>query len=87
VARPGDDPAVTTTRVLTPNLSVGGWQHAWGYVSPANQAFTGTVALNLRLLSKTNPATGTVFVDEITLGATPGGPYRLYLPLTRREPR
>jgi hypothetical protein len=86
VARPGDDPAVTTTRVFTPDLNAGGWRHAWGYVGPANQAFTGTVALSLRLLSKTNPATGTVFVDEISLGATPGGPYRLYLPLARREP-
>jgi hypothetical protein len=78
---------VTTTRVYTPDLDASGWQHRWYYPGPREAALTGTVTIGFHLR---DPAPGdgpmtTVYLDEISLGATPGGPHRVYLPLTLKR--
>ncbi len=78
---------VTTTRVYTPDLDIGGWQHQWYYPGRPEAALTGTVTIRF-LLRDPAPGDGpviTVYLDEISLGATPGGPHRAYLPLALKR--
>ena len=71
--------AVTTTQVLTPPRPTGGWRHFWSYAAAPHAALSGTVTVAFR------PWEGAVYLDEVRLGATPGGPWRAYLPLVTRQ--
>jgi hypothetical protein len=70
---------VTTTLVLTPPLPTGGWRHFWSYAGAPHAALSGTVTVAFR------PWAGAVYLDEVRLGATPGGPWCAYLPLLTRQ--
>jgi hypothetical protein len=72
---------VTTTRVFTPSLDADGWQHLWYYPGLPRAALTGTVTIRFQVWQDGDEAATTVFLDEVSLGATPGGPYGIYLPL------
>jgi hypothetical protein len=72
---------VTTTRVFTPPLDADGWQHLWYYPGLPRAALTGTVTIRFQVWQDGDEAATTVFLDEVSLGATPGGPYGIYLPL------
>lgn len=78
---------VTTTLVLTPPLPTDGrWHHFWSYASPARTALTGTVTVAFRLQNQAAKASLEVYVDEVTLAATPGGRWRVYVPVAIRNP-
>jgi hypothetical protein len=71
---------VTTTWMVTPSLDVDGWTHFWTYVGPAESPITGTLSMRFRVYDDGGSAT-VVYLDEVSVGATPGGPYRAYLPI------
>jgi hypothetical protein len=78
-------PAVATTEVLTPSLAASGWQHLGHYVGPPGTAYTGTVTVHFQVRGGGGQALPVVYLDEVSFGAGPGGPKRLFLPLARRE--
>lgn len=76
----------TTTRVFTPPLDAAGWQHFWVHPSLIRAALTGTLTIDFRLwLTRDEGLPLLVYLDEISLGSTPGGPLRFYLPLILRH--
>lgn len=82
-AASGAGPPVTATRVFTPGLAPGDWRHQWYYLGPPHAVLTGTVTVEFRARHASPGGTpaAAVVVDEVSLGAAPGGPYRLMLPL------
>jgi hypothetical protein len=86
-AGPGLDgllaPALAKTYVFTPSLGTPGWQHLPIGFGPEGY-LTGTVTIQLQVWNDGDGAHTTVYLDEISLGRTPGGPYRSYLPLLLR---
>jgi hypothetical protein len=82
---PHANQAVTTTYVFTPSLASDGWQHVWYYPGPPEAYFTGTVMVHLRLEDDGDAAVTSVYLDEVSLGRTMGGPFRSYLPLVRKS--
>jgi hypothetical protein len=81
---PHSEQAVTTTRVFTPSLEAGDWQHLWFYPGPPEAYFTGTVTVHLRLEDDGDAAVTSVYLDEVSLGKTMGGPFRSYFPVILR---
>ena len=78
--------AVTSTRVLTPPLgATGTWLHFWSAIGAPQVALTGTVTVEFRLNEGGSDDPPLLYLDEVRLAATPGGPWRLYLPLLARE--
>jgi hypothetical protein len=75
----------TTTRLFTLPLNAAGWQHFWAYPALPRVALTGTVSVAFRLwLTRSQGLPFLIYLDEVTLGSTPGGPLRFYLPLIVR---
>ena len=74
---------VTVTHVLTPSLDVSGWTHLAHRLGPLDVALSGTVTLGFQLWHTPgdNPVTSTLYLDEVSLGRTMGGPHKGYLPL------
>ncbi len=81
----GDDgePA-SMTQILTPNLQVGGWFPVWVRAGPERSAFTGTVTVKLLLWADGLGYEVAVYLDEVSLGASPGGRHRVSMPLVFR---
>jgi hypothetical protein len=75
---------VTSTYLFTPSLAAGGWQHQWYRVGPAEAYLTATVTVQFQAWHADDDGTGAVYVDEVSLGPTPGGPHKAYLPLVLR---
>jgi hypothetical protein len=75
---------VTTTLRFTPSLDVPGWQHAWYYPGLPEAYLTGTVTIRFQVWNGGDDRTTTVYLDEVSLGATPGGPHKIYLPTVLR---
>ncbi len=71
----------TTTLVFTPSLDGDGWRHAWYYPGPPQATQFATVTIRFQVWDGGDGAATTVYLDEVSLGSTPGGPYRIYLPL------
>ncbi len=81
----GPTAGMTTTRILTPTLHTEGrWRHFWSYVSLSRAALTGTVTVAFRLQNQAGGEPLAVYLDEVTLAATPGGPWQVYVPLVVR---
>jgi hypothetical protein len=76
---------VTVTRVFTPPLDADGWEHLWYYPGLPHAALTGTVTVQFQVWQDGDESATTVFLDEVSLGATPGGPYGIYLPLVLKR--
>lgn len=78
---------VTWTALYTPALDAAGWHHAVYPAGPEDQALTGTATIRFQLwhASYTGSLTTTLYLDEVALGATPGRPNRVYLPLVPRR--
>lgn len=72
---------VTSQVVLTPTLDGAGWQHLSAAVGPPDAAFTAMVDLQFWWVAAESDSMGRVYLDEVSLGAMPGGPFRAYLPL------
>ncbi len=77
-------PTVMLTRIYTPSLGVGEWTHLWYSPGFQDRWLTGTLTLGFWLLRQGSVTTTTVYLDEVSVGATPGGPYKVYLPLVLR---
>ncbi len=75
--------AVTTTWTVIPSLDVDGWTHFWTPVGPADTYVSGTLSVQFRVYDDGGEET-VVHLDEVSVGATPGGPYRVYLPATSK---
>ena len=75
---------VTASHVFTPALDGDGWRHARYYAGPADAALTGTVTICLQVWNDGDDSATTVYLDEVSLGSTPGGPYKMYLPLVQK---
>lgn len=76
---------VTTTKVFTPSLDVEGWQHLWYQTGPPEAVLTGTVTIEFRVWNDGDSVTTTVYVDEVSLGATPDAKRRVYVPVVLRH--
>jgi hypothetical protein len=76
---------VTTTHVFTPDLGTGGWQHQWYRVGRPETYVTGTVTIQFEVWRGDEDEWTAVYVDEVSLGGTPGGPHKAYLPLVLRQ--
>jgi hypothetical protein len=79
-AGPGE--VVTTTWTVYPSLDTEGWAHFWTAAGPAGTAVTGTLDIRLRVADDGGGPT-VVLVDELSLGSTPGGPFRVFFPAVR----
>lgn len=77
-------PEMGMTRVFTPSLAGSDWQFLPLYPLPEGY-FTGTVAIQFQVWNDGDGASTVVYLDEVSLGATRGGPYKYYLPLTLRQ--
>jgi len=78
------DTAARQSLSFTRLLDAEGWQHQWYSLGVEGAYFTGTVTITLTLKNDGDESPTTVYVDEVSLGRTPGGPFRAYLPLVRR---
>jgi hypothetical protein len=70
---------VTTTRLFTLALAAAGWSHRWYDVGPPQAALTATVTVRFQV------GATAAYLDEVSLGATRGGPYQICLPLLGRR--
>lgn len=78
----GYEPSSTEqSLVFTPTLAVEGWQHQWYSIGAADAYFTGTVTIQLEVWNDGDGLPTSVYVDEVSLGRIPGGPFRTYLPI------
>jgi hypothetical protein len=76
--------SATETRILTPSLAGDVWQHQWLYAAEEDAYFTGTVTIHFRLRDDGDSTASSVYLDEVSLGSTAGGPFKAYLPLILR---
>ena len=76
---------ITTTYIYTPFLEGGGWEHAWFAAGPPDATLAATVTLAFELWTDGDDAPTTVYIDEVSLGRTLGGPFRIYLPLVDKQ--
>jgi hypothetical protein len=74
---------VTTTYVFTPDLEVSGWHPQWYRVGQPEAYLTGRVTVQFEA-GREDEGLAAVYLDEVSLGATLGGPYKIYLPLALR---
>jgi hypothetical protein len=81
----GSGPVLSRTEILTPSLAVGDWQHLAHRLGQPGTASTGRVTAHLQVRAGDGVTDAIVYVDEVSLGSGPGGPYRLLLPLARRK--
>jgi len=77
--------AVTATRVYTPSLTVEGWQHVSFQPGPLDQYLGGTVTIRLQVRDDGDGQATKVYVDEVSLGRTLGGPFKSYLPAVQKR--
>jgi hypothetical protein len=71
----------TETHVLTPSLVGNDWQHLWLYAASEDAYFTGTLTVHFQLRNDGDSTASTIYLDEVSLGRTAGGPFKAYLPL------
>jgi hypothetical protein len=71
------------TYVITPSLEAADWQHATLSLG-SDEYLTGTVTLQFQMWDDGDATATTVYVDEVSLGMTPGGPHKSYLPVVAR---
>jgi hypothetical protein len=76
-------PVTTTQQLCLPPLDGTGWQHFWCYPGPRDAPLTGTVTIEFRLRDE-EEGTAYVLLDEVSLGGTPGGPFKTFLPLVAK---
>ncbi|MEJ2734108.1 MAG: carboxypeptidase regulatory-like domain-containing protein [Anaerolineae bacterium] len=76
-------PDLGVTRVFTPSLEGSGWQHLSLYPLPEGY-YSATVTIEFEMWNDGDASSTTVYLDEVDLAPTRGGPYKYYLPLTQR---
>jgi hypothetical protein len=76
--------AVPSILAFTPSLDADGWQHRWYSLGVEDAYFTGTVTIHFEVWNDGDEFATTVYLDEASLGRTPGGPFRTYFPLISR---
>ena len=73
--------AISLSLTLTPSLSADGWKHQWYSLGVDDAFFTGTVTIYFEVWNDGDESPTTVYLDEASVGRTPGGPFRIYFPL------
>jgi hypothetical protein len=75
------------TLVFTPPLQAEGWRHQWYSLGPSDRSFTGTATIEFHVghVPAAAEATTAIYLDEVSLGRTAGGPWRIYLPSVTRS--
>ena len=76
--------AVTTTWTVLPGLDALGWTHFWTPLGPPGAYVSGTLGIQFRMVDDGAEAT-LVYLDEVSAGATPGGPHRVYVPTAAKD--
>lgn len=82
--RASQTPAVEVTHVFTPSLEGTDWQHLPLYPLPEGY-YTATVTIQFEVWNDGDGASTIVYLDEVSLGATHGGPFKYYLPQILRQ--
>jgi hypothetical protein len=83
--RSGSTVSGTNTQTLSPPLPGDGrWHHFWAYVDRPRVAFSGTVTVGFRLWDQAVGEPLAIYLDDVSMGSTPGGPWGIYLPLVAR---
>lgn len=86
----GDDVFSVTLTVngedltFSPSLDGDGWQHQWYSLGVGEDYFTGPVTVRFELWNDGDESDTTVYLDEVSLGRTPGGPFKFYFPIIRK---
>ena len=80
-AESATDPA---SLAFTPSLDTDGWQHQWYSLGVGDAYFTGTVTIRFEVWNDGDELPTTVYIDEVSVGRTPGGPFRAYFPLINK---
>ncbi|NIV29283.1 MAG: hypothetical protein GWN58_07185 [Anaerolineae bacterium] len=80
----GEPVADLLSLALTPSLEVDGWQHQWYSLGVGDAYFTGTVTIRFEVWNDGDESPTTVYLDEASVGRTPGGPFRAYFPLINK---
>ena len=75
--------AVSQTVVFAPDMQIADWQHLPLYPLPEGY-FTGSVTVQFQVEDDGDGTPTTVYLDEVSLGRTPGGPHRSYVPAVWR---
>jgi hypothetical protein len=75
------------TLVFTPPLQAEGWRHQWYSLGQSDRSFTGTATIEFHVghVPAAAEATTAIYLDEVSLGRTAGGPWRIYLPSVTRS--
>ncbi len=76
--------AVATVVEFAPSLDVDGWQQQWYSLGVGEAYFTGTVTIQFDVWNDGDESATAVYLDEVSLGRTPGGPFRAYLPFVSK---
>jgi hypothetical protein len=69
---------------FTPSLDGDGWQRQWYSLGVGEEYFTGPVAIHFDVWNDGDESPTTVYLDEVSVGRTPGGPFRVYFPLINK---
>jgi hypothetical protein len=86
----GDDVFSVTLTVagesvtFSPSLDAEGWQHQWYSLGVGEDYFTGAVTIQFEVSNDGDESTTTVYLDEVSLGRTPGGPFKMYFPIIQK---
>ena len=76
---------VTVTQVLTPSLNMPGWTLLAHRLGPVDSALSGSVAITFQLWHSGGNQDSILYLDEVSLGRTMGGPHKAYLPAVHRQ--
>jgi len=63
------------------SLDGDGWQHQWFSLGVGEEYFTGTVTIRFEVENDGDESATAVYLDEVSLGRTPGGPFKFYFPI------
>ena len=86
----GDDVFTVTLNVagesqtIPVSLDGDGWQRQWYSLGVGEDYFTGPVTVRFELSSDGEEPATAVYLDEVSLGRTPGGPFKFYFPIIRK---
>jgi hypothetical protein len=77
-------PLEVRSYVISPTLDVADWQHV-SLGAGSEEYLTGTAVIEFQVWNDGDASATTVYLDEVSLGKTPGGPHKSYLPAILRR--
>jgi hypothetical protein len=76
---------VATRQVLTPSLQADDWEQIWAGLGPPQAAFDGRVTIQFEVWNDGDDGATVVYLDDVSLGSTPAGPFRVYSPIVLKR--